>query len=363
MSNLDCFNLCEESCIKCKTRKPDSKYCRYCDICKKECPAYIDNQKNNLSSDNKRMTLGDLFYIDDNMKDISFNSVTNFNELINYLVHGKFLQSFIIIVLTLAILVLVLSFNDFQEFKKIKSYFASGPQLSNTNNLAGNFSVNTNIPGNIPMPNINMKQVEIKDNYKAIFLFIISITFIFIGLNYIYGITLNDVSKTVNIFNNSDDDNNNNNNDDNNNDDDTSKDSNIISSILTVDDNAVYNVSSSLYSYNEAKALCKSFGAKLATPLQIYNSYQSGESWCKPSWSDGQNLLFPSQEIDVTLANNDEKTAGSCGKSGLNGYYESNSDQKHPVNCYGIPPAGISLDTNTLSQLQDTHNSSTYNST
>ena len=38
MSNLDCFNLCEESCLKCKTRKADSKYCRYCDVCNKECP-------------------------------------------------------------------------------------------------------------------------------------------------------------------------------------------------------------------------------------------------------------------------------------------------------------------------------------
>ena len=111
MSNLDCFNLCEESCLKCKTRKVDSKYCRYCDVCNKECPAYIDSQMANSSldssSDNKRMTLGDLFYIDDNMKDISFNSITNFNELINYLVHGKFLQSFIIIMLILAIVVLV----------------------------------------------------------------------------------------------------------------------------------------------------------------------------------------------------------------------------------------------------------------
>ena len=359
MSNLDCFNLCEESCLKCKTRKADSKYCRYCDVCNKECPAYIDSQMANSSLDssshNKRMTLGDLFYIDDNMKDISFNSISNFNELINYLVHRKFLQSFVIIMLILAIVVLVLSFNNFQEFKKIRSYFASGSQISNTNNLAGNSIVNKNISGNVPIPNINIKQVEIKDNYKAIFLFIISITFIFIGLNYIYGITLNDVSKTVNIFNNSDNK--------NHDDDDDDDDSNIISSILTVDDNKVYNVSSSLYSYNEAKALCKSFGAKLATPSQVYNSYQSGESWCEPSWSDGQNLLFPSQEIDVILANRDEKTAGSCGISGLNGYYESNPDQKHPVNCYGIPPAGVSIDTNSLSQLQDTHNSSTYNST
>ena len=94
----------------------------------------------------------------------------------------------------------------------------------------------------------------------------------------------------------------------------------------------------------------------------MFDSYQSGESWCKPSWSAGQNLLFPSQPIDVSLADRDKKTAGSCGKAGLNGYYEINPDQKHPVNCYGKPPMGVSVDSSSLARLQNTHNSSSYNS-
>ena len=85
----------------------------------------------------------------------------------------------------------------------------------------------------------------------------------------------------------------------------------------------------------------------LSNPQQIFDSYQSGESWCKSSWSAGQNLLFPSQEIDVTLANRDKKTAGSCGKPGLNGYYEINPDQKHPE-LYGKPPIGVSVDSSSL---------------
>ena len=43
-------------------------------------------------------------------------------------------------------------------------------------------------------------------------------------------------------------------------------------------------------------------------------------------------------------------------------YYEINPDQKHPVNCYGKPPTGVSLDSSSLARLQDTHNSSTYSS-
>ena len=350
MSELDCFNLCEESCVKCKTLKPDSKYCRYCNICKKECTSYINKD------------------LDISNNDLSFNDISGLKK---YLIDNKYLQSFIVIVLTLAILVLFLSYDNFKQLNIIKSFFISENKDNLIKpNLGGIPTPNINIPTpniNMPTPNINMptqniniSKINIQDNYKAIFLFLISIFFIFIGVNYIYGITLSDITKfisNISIFNNyrsisSDTDSSNS----------TNSSSTSVKSLLKVADNKVYNVSSSLYSYDGAKALCKSFGATLATPQQIFDSYQSGESWCKPSWSAGQNLLFPSQSIDVMLADRDKKTAGSCGKPGLNGYYEINPDQKHPVNCYGKPPTGVSLDSSSLARLQDTHNSSTYSS-
>ena len=350
MSELDCFNLCEESCVKCKTLKPDSKYCRYCNICKKECTSYINKD------------------LDISNNDLSFNDISGLKK---YLIDNKYLQSFIVIVLTLAILVLFLSYDNFKQLNIIKSFFISENKDNLIKpNLGGIPTPNINIPTpninmptpniNMPTPNINISKINIQDNYKAIFLFLISIFFIFIGVNYIYGITLSDITKfisNISIFNNyrsisSDTDSSNS----------TNSSSTSVKSLLKVADNKVYNVSSSLYSYDGAKALCKSFGATLATPQQIFDSYQSGESWCKPSWSAGQNLLFPSQSIDVMLADRDKKTAGSCGKPGLNGYYEINPDQKHPVNCYGKPPTGVSLDSSSLARLQDTHNSSTYSS-
>ncbi len=358
MSELDCFNLCEESCVKCKTLKPDSKYCRYCDICKKECTSYINKD------------------LDISNNDLSFNDISDVSGVKKYLIDNKYLQSFFVIVLTLAILVLFLSYDNFKQLNIIKSFFITENKDNlSKQNLVGIATPNINIPISkinvpspniniptpnikMPTPNINISKINIQDNYKAIFLFLISIFFIFIGVNYIYGITLSDITKfisNISIFNinrtiNSNSSNN-----------DSSSDTSV-QSLLKVTENKVYNVSSSLYSYDSAKALCKSFGATLATPQQIFNSYQSGESWCKPSWSAGQNLLFPSQSIDVTLADRDKKTAGSCGKPGLNGYYEINPDQKHPVNCYGKPPTGVSLDSSSLARLQDTHNSSSYSS-
>ncbi len=354
MSELDCFNLCEESCVKCKTLKPDSKYCRYCDICKKECKPYINKD------------------LDISNNDLSFNDISDVAGLKKYLIDNKYLQSFFIIVLTLAILVIFLSYDNFKQLNIIKSFFISEnkdnlikPNLGGIASSKLNLpSSNINIPApniNIPAPNMNISKVNIQNNYKAIFLFLISVFFIFIGVNYIYGITLSDITKTISntsIFNTSIFNINKSISSDTN----SSNSSTSVKSLLKVADNKVYNVSSSLYSYDGAKALCKSFGATLATPQQIFDSYKSGESWCKPSWSAGQNLLFPSQEIDVSLANRDKKTAGSCGKPGLNGYYEINPDQKHPVNCYGKPPTGVSLDSSSLARLQDTHNSSTYSS-
>ena len=357
MSELDCFNLCEESCVKCKRLKPDSKYCRYCDICKKECISYINKD------------------LDISNNDMSFNDISDIAGLKKYLIDKKYLQSFFVIVLTLAILVLFLSYDNFKQLNIMKSFFI-GEDKDNLikPNLGDIAASNINLPTsniNLPRPNINiptqnigLSNIDIQDNYKAIFLFLISVFFIFIGVNYIYGVTLSDITKfisNISIFNinriiNSDTSS-------SDISSTSSSDANTsVQSLLKVDDNKVYNVSSSLYSYDGAKALCKSFGATLATPQQIFDSYKSGQSWCKPSWSEGQNLLFPSQSIDVSLADKDKKTAGSCGKAGLNGYYEINPDQKHPVNCYGQPPTGVSLDSSSLARLQDTHNSSSYSS-
>ena len=77
MSDLDCFNLCEESCVKCKMLKPDSKYCRYCDICKKECKSYINK---NLDISNSEKSNNEI-----SNNDLSFNDISDVVGLKNIL--------------------------------------------------------------------------------------------------------------------------------------------------------------------------------------------------------------------------------------------------------------------------------------
>ena len=96
----------------------------------------------------------------------------------------------------------------------------------------------------------------------------------------------------------------------------------------------VFHVSDKSYTYNEARAICKKYGADLATPSQVYKMYLKGTSWCNPGWSEGQHVIFPSTEESVNKANSNEETKGTCGKVGLNGMFEKNISSKFGANCW-----------------------------
>ena len=91
----------------------------------------------------------------------------------------------------------------------------------------------------------------------------------------------------------------------------------------------VFLVNDDLYNYDDAKAVCRSFGAKLATSTQMNKAYEDGKNWCELGWAKGQYVLFPAQK-DYTDRNKE------CGKEGVNGYYEIDSKQQYAANCYGI---------------------------
>lgn len=96
----------------------------------------------------------------------------------------------------------------------------------------------------------------------------------------------------------------------------------------------VFHVSEKSYTYNEARAICKKYGADLATPSQVYKMYLKGTSWCNPGWSEGQHVIYPSTQESVNEANSNEETKGSCGKVGLNGMFEKNVSNKFGANCW-----------------------------
>ena len=100
----------------------------------------------------------------------------------------------------------------------------------------------------------------------------------------------------------------------------------------------VFNVPGNEYTYGEAKALCKAYGAKLATYNQIEDAYKSGAEWCNYGWSASQLALFPTQK---TTWNKLQKIKGhehDCGRPGVNGGYIKNKNVKFGVNCYAPKP-------------------------
>lgn len=100
----------------------------------------------------------------------------------------------------------------------------------------------------------------------------------------------------------------------------------------------VFNIPGNYYSYNNAKAICDAYGAKLATYDQLEKAYNRGGEWCNYGWSEGQMALYPTQK---STFNNLQKIKGhehDCGRPGINGGYIANPEVKFGVNCYGHKP-------------------------
>jgi len=101
--------------------------------------------------------------------------------------------------------------------------------------------------------------------------------------------------------------------------------------------NEVFNVSNNLYTYDDAQAICKSYGADLADYDQIEDAYNHGAEWCNYGWSKGQMAFFPTQKSTwQNLQDSDHKN--DCGRPGINGGYFANPYIKFGVNCYGKKP-------------------------
>ena len=100
----------------------------------------------------------------------------------------------------------------------------------------------------------------------------------------------------------------------------------------------VFNIPGNYYDYKNAKALCKAYGADLATYDQIEKAYGSGAEWCNYGWSDDQLALFPTQKKTYDRLQTIPGHENDCGRPGVNGGYIANPNVKFGVNCYGNKP-------------------------
>jgi|LauGreDrversion4_2_1035121.scaffolds.fasta_scaffold332694_2 hypothetical protein len=102
----------------------------------------------------------------------------------------------------------------------------------------------------------------------------------------------------------------------------------------------VFHIPANVYDYDNAKALCEAYGAKLANIDQMEEAHKSGAEWCSYGWSDNQMILYPTQKStwQELQKSTDPGKKNSCGRPGINGGYMENAAMKAGVNCYGPKP-------------------------
>ena len=108
--------------------------------------------------------------------------------------------------------------------------------------------------------------------------------------------------------------------------------------------NEVFHIPGNDYVYEDAKALCGAYGARLATYNEIEDSYNKGGEWCSYGWSEDQLALYPTQKETYEKLQEIEGHENDCGRPGVNGGYISNKAVKFGVNCFGAKPKMTALE-------------------
>jgi hypothetical protein len=102
----------------------------------------------------------------------------------------------------------------------------------------------------------------------------------------------------------------------------------------------VFNIAQNKYTYSDSDALCKAFGAELATYDQVKDAWQKGADWCNYGWVKGQAAVYPTQQSTYDkLQAGPEDQRMACGVPGVNGGYFDNPEMRFGVNCYGVKPS------------------------
>ena len=100
----------------------------------------------------------------------------------------------------------------------------------------------------------------------------------------------------------------------------------------------VFHVPNNIYTYDDAKAVCKAFNAELADYDQIEEAYKQGAEWCGYGWSKNQMALYPTQKKTWKELQKTKEHKHDCGRPGINGGFIDNKKAPFGVNCYGYKP-------------------------
>ena len=114
----------------------------------------------------------------------------------------------------------------------------------------------------------------------------------------------------------------------------------------------VYHIPGNKYTFDDARAVCKAYGNRLANYKEIENAYQNGADWCSYGWSEDQMALFPTQMERWERLQKIEGHENDCGRPGINGGYIANPNVRFGVNCYGYRPKITSQEAEMMKNIQ-----------
>ena len=101
----------------------------------------------------------------------------------------------------------------------------------------------------------------------------------------------------------------------------------------------VFHLSDNKYTYDDAKAICNAYDARLATHEDMTKAYDNGADWCTYGWSADKMALFPTQKAKWDKLQKLKGHEQDCGLPGVNGGYISDDKVTYGVNCYGPKPS------------------------
>lgn len=114
----------------------------------------------------------------------------------------------------------------------------------------------------------------------------------------------------------------------------------------------VFYIKDNVYTYDEAKAVCKAHDAELADYNQLEKTYNEGGEWCGYGWSKNQMILFPTQKGTWNKLQTIDGHENDCGRPGINGGYIENDKAKFGVNCYGVKRSPTDYELAMLEQMK-----------
>jgi hypothetical protein len=113
----------------------------------------------------------------------------------------------------------------------------------------------------------------------------------------------------------------------------------------------VFHIPDNKYTYNDARAVCKAYGSRLASYKEVEDAYNRGAEWCGYGWSKDQLVLYPTQESTYKKLQKKPGYEHACGRPGVNGGFIANPKAKFGINCYGYKPEMTSIEQEMMEEV------------